>query len=65
MNLGIDFSEKYDAFLQDAESAYKAAADGPTKASAGLHFNLADSAQHFGNEVDWLLAIHRVIRALE
>lgn len=56
---------RYESFHKEARASYERAADGPQKEEASLEFRLADAADQSGNEVDWLLATYRGIRALE
>ncbi len=56
---------RYEVFHKEARASYERATDGPQKEEASLEFRLADAAEQSGNEVDWLLATYRGIRALE
>ncbi|WP_188484098.1 hypothetical protein [Marivita lacus] len=65
MQRGDYIIARYEAFHKEARASYERAADGPQKVAASLEFRLADAAERSGNEVDWLLATYRGIRALE
>jgi hypothetical protein len=65
MNVGDDYAVKHEAFSRAARAAFERADDGPQRTLAAWHFSLADAALLNRNEVDWLLAIHRAMGALE
>jgi len=65
MKAGNDYDVKHEALNRAARAAFERAEDGPQKTLAAWHFDLADAAFGNRNEVDWLLAIHRAMSALE
>ena len=65
VSVSNDLISRHATFHRDALMAYQRAEDGPKKDTAGLQLSIAGSSAMRGHEVDFLLAIHRAMRALE
>ncbi|MBK5926847.1 hypothetical protein [Rhodobaculum claviforme] len=65
MTQGKDVIARHQGYSRAVKAAWECSGDGLAKAAAGQHLERADIAALSGNEVDFLLEIHRAEQVLQ